>query len=251
MYRIMSFNILCGGLDNRAWQNRVPLVCRVIKEIMPDSFGVQEAHIGWINALSENLPEYAHVGVGRDDGKEGGEFSAVFYRKDKFTASEDGNFWISETPDVPSLGWDAACIRIATYVKLTDKNGGEYVHFNTHLDHVGTVARINGAKMISEKAAAFGNTPVVCTGDFNIPQGSDCYLTMISQNMGDARTLAPDSDDSYTFHDFVPDECHEIIDFVFVDKKTVKPLKFKVVSKTFDGEYYSDHHAVYADIEII
>lgn len=251
MYRIMSFNILCGGSENRVWQNRVPLVCQVIREVMPDSFGVQEAHIGWMNALSENLPEYAYVGVGRDDGKEGGEFAAVFYRKDKFTASEYDNFWVSETPDVPSLGWDAACIRIATYVKLTDKKGGEYVHFNTHLDHVGRQAQVNGAKMISEKAADFGGIPVVCTGDFNVPQGSDCYMTMVSGNMGDARVLAPDSDDSYTFHDFEPDSCQEKIDFVFVDKETVKPVKFRVINKTIDGEFYSDHNAVYADIEII
>lgn len=251
MYRIMSFNLLCGGRDSRAWQNRIPLVCRVIREAMPDSFGVQEAHIGWMNALCDNLPEYAYVGVGRDDGKEAGEFSAVFYRKDKFTASEEGNFWISETPDVPSYGWDAICIRVASFVKLTDKSGGEYVHFNTHLDHVGTLAQINGAKMISDKAAAFGDIPVVCTGDFNVPQGSDCYQTMISGNMGDARIMAPDSDGECTYHDFRPDECREIIDFVFVDKKTVKPRKFRVINQTFDGEYYSDHYAIYADIEIM
>jgi len=252
MYRVMTFNLLCAGREQRIWQNRIPLVCQIIRETNPDSFGVQEAHIGWMKALCENLPEYDYVGVGRDDGKEDGEFSAVFYKKDKFDADGSGNFWISETPDKPSKGWDAACIRIATYAKLTDKETGKaYFHFNTHLDHVGDIARIEGAKMIQAKAASFDGVPVVCTGDFNVFQDSDCYNTMVSGNMKDARKLAAQTDDSYTFHGFKPDEIQEIIDFVFVDEATVKPLKFKVINKLVDGEFYSDHYAAYADIELI
>lgn len=248
----MSFNLLCWGNGHRNYVHRIPLVCQIIREVKPSSFGVQEAHIEWMTALRENLPEYDFVGVGRDDGKEEGEFSAVFYLKDEFTASDSGNFWISETPEKPSKGWDSACTRMATFVKLTDKeNGKAYVHFNTHLDHVGRIAQINGAKMIQEKAASFGGVPVVCTGDFNVLQDSDCYNTMISGNMADARKLAPETDDCYTFHGFRPDEIQEKIDFVFVDEATVKPVKFKVVNKLIDGEFYSDHHAVYADIELI
>lgn len=252
MYRILSFNVLCAGKGHRIWQNRVPLVCEIIKEYKPSSFGVQEAHWEWMEKLIENLPEYDYVGVGREDGDKDGEFAAVFYLKDQFTASDSGNFWISETPEKPSMGWDSACTRVATYVKLTDKNTGDsYVHFNTHLDHVGRIAQVNGAKMIQEKAASFDGVPVVCTGDFNVLQGSDCYETMISANMGDSRTMAPDSDDCYTFHGFRPEEIHDIIDFVFVDKATVKPLSFKVINKKVNGEFYSDHNAVYADIELI
>ena len=251
MFRIMSFNVLCYGREPHFWTLRAPLVCRLIRETLPDSFGVQEAHIDWINALTEGLPEYDYVGVGRNDGKEDGEFAAVFYLKDKFTASDSGSFWLSETPDKPSLGWDGACIRIATYVRPTEKaTGREYVHFNTHLDHVGREAQVNGAKMISKKAADFGGLPVVCTGDFNVEQGSDCYMTMISGNMGDARTMAPDSDRCYTFHYFEPDKYHTTIDFIFVDKATVKPVKFRVLNKTFGSEYYSDHYAIYADVEL-
>lgn len=252
MFRILSFNVLCAGKENRWWENRVPLVCSVIKEYKPSSFGVQEAHWEWMQALCANLPEYDYVGVGRDDGDKDGEFSAVFYLKDEFTASESGNFWLSETPDKPSLGWDAVCIRNATYVKLTHKESGkEYIHFNTHLDHIGVNAQINGVKMIQEKAASFGGVPVVCTGDFNVYQDSECYNVMVSANMGDSRKLAPDTDDCYTFHGFRPEEIRERIDFVFVDKATVKPLKFKVINKLIDGEFYSDHNAVYADIELI
>lgn len=252
MFRILSFNVLCAGKEHRWWENRVPLVCSIIKEYKPSSFGVQEAHWEWMQALCANLPEYDYVGVGRDDGDKDGEFSAVFYLKDEFTASESGNFWLSETPDKPSLGWDAACIRNATYVKLTHKESGkEYIHFNTHLDHVGINAQINGVKMIQEKAASFGGIPVVCTGDFNVYQDSECYNVMVSANMGDARKMAPDTDDCYTFHGFRPEEIQGIIDFVFVDRATVRPVNFKVINKLVDGEFYSDHHAVYADIELI
>ncbi len=251
MYRIMSLNVLCWGSGENEIENRIPLVIRMIKEIAPSSFGVQEAHKQWIDALTEALPEYDYVGCGREDGKEKGEYAAVFYLKDKFTASDSGNFWISETPDIPSKGWDSACTRVATFVKLTDKETGDcYIHINTHLDHVGVIAQINGAEMIKNKAASFGGLPVVATGDFNVPQGSDCYKTMISGNMADARSLAPDSDDCYTFHWFKPEEYHDIIDFIFVDKYTVEPVKFKVVNKKYDGRFYSDHFAVYTDVKL-
>ncbi len=251
MFRILSTNVLCWGKEGHEIELRIPLLCKMLREYKPDSFGVQEAHIQWMNAIKENLPEYDYAGVGRDDGKEKGEFSAVFYLRDKFEAGESGNFWISETPEKPSKGWDSACTRIATYVKLTEKATGiSYIHFNTHLDHVGRIAQINGAKMIQEKAASFGGVPVVCTGDFNVLQGSDCYQTMVSANMGDARMMAPDTDDCFTFHGFEPEKTRDIIDFVFVDKATVKPVKFKVINKKIDGQFYSDHYAIYSDVEI-
>ena len=251
MYRVLTFNLLCAGRKHRKWYKRAPLVYKIIREANPDSFGVQEAHWSWMKKLIKNLPEYDYVGVGRDDGKKKGEFSAVFYKKDKFTASDSGNFWLSETPDKPSKGWDAVCIRVATYVKLTDKETGKsYVHFNTHLDHIGIQAQINGVKMIQEKAASFGGVSVVCTGDFNVYQDSDCYNTMVSANMKDARKLAPDTDDNLTYHGFRPDEIKQIIDFIFVDEATVKPAKFKVIDKMINGRYYSDHYAAYSDFEL-
>ncbi|MBQ6266436.1 MAG: endonuclease/exonuclease/phosphatase family protein [Clostridia bacterium] len=250
MFRIISFNLLCAGRDERRWENRVPLVCRVINEYQPDSFGVQEAHIGWMNALRANLPDYDDVGVGREDGKEDGEFSAVFFRKDRLRALKNETFWISETPDRPSRSWETACTRIATWALLEEiATGKQYVHINTHLDHVSRLAQVNGAKMLQQKAAEFSGLPVVCTGDFNVPQGSDCYETMVSANMGDARMLAPETDDCFTFHGFEPDRIQEIIDFIFVDRAAVRPLKFRTINKTFDGAFYSDHYAVCADLE--
>ncbi len=246
MYRILSFNLLCAK-----WMPRAMLVAEIIRKYKPDSFGVQEAHREWMRYLMRNLPEYEAVGVGRNDGKKDGEYSAVFYLKNKFSASESGTFWLSETPDIPSKGWDGAHPRIATFVKLTDKaTGKSYVHFNTHLDHVGRQAQLNGAEMIKNKAASFGSVPVVCTGDFNVEQDSNCYNVMVSGNMGDSRKLAPKTDTLYTYHGFNPEKHHAIIDFVFVDTATVTPIEFKVIDEKVNGKYYSDHHAVYADIEL-
>ncbi len=248
--RIMSFNLLCYGREPHIRETREDKVVKIIKETNPDSFGVQEATPEWMDALTAKLDDYAFVGVGREDGKREGEFSAVFYKKEKFTVSESGTFWLSETPDVPSMGWDARCFRVCTWAKLCEKATGKiFVHINTHLDHVGVTARVEGVKMIKAKAASFGGTPVVCTGDFNVQQDTDCYVEMVSGNMGDARKLAPDSDTCYTFHAFEPEKTKGIIDFVFVDKATVKPLNFKVINKKVDGEFYSDHNAIYADVE--
>lgn len=247
--RILSFNVLCYGKDENTYEKRIPRVVSIIREASPDSFGVQEAHIMWMNAISENLPEYAYVGVGREDGKEDGEFSAVFYKKDKFDVVDSGTFWLSETPEKPGKGWDAVCSRVCTFAVLKCKDSGkEYVHINTHLDHVGVTARVEGVKMIKEKAASFNGMPVVCTGDFNVQDGTDCYVEMVSANMKDARKLAPVYTDDYTFHGFKPDEIQGIIDFVFVDEATIKVDDFKVINKKVDGEFYSDHNAVYADI---
>lgn len=249
--RVLSFNVLCYGNQTHFWTKRAPKVIQVIKEADPDSFGVQEAHKEWMDVLCAGLPEYSYVGVGRDDGKEKGEYSAVFYKKDKFEVADSGTFWLSETPDKPGKGWDAVCVRVCSWAKLVEKATGKtYVHMNTHLDHVGVTARVEGVKMIKEKAASFNGLPVVCTGDFNIDQDTDCYVEMVSGNMVDARKVSPDTDDSFTFHGFKPARIKHIIDFVFIDKNSVKPIAFKVINKKIGNRFYSDHYAVYADVEI-
>ena len=249
--RIMSFNLLCYGNGMRDWHFRRKLAVEVIKKTAPDSLGVQEAHQGWINALSAGLEEYAFVGVGREDGKCDGEYSAVFYLKDKYELVESDTFWLSETPDKPSKGWDGACTRICTWAKLKDKSSGKiYVHINTHLDHVGPVAQAEGAKLIRDKAASFNGIPVVCTGDFNVLEGSKCYDIVCSANLADSKKLAPDTMSCGTYHGFQPEKILDIIDFIFVDEKTVKPLKYEVLNYKIGDKFYSDHYAVCADLEI-
>ena len=118
--KIMSFNVLCYGCEGHSWLDRDADVIATVRNYMPDIFGIQEAHIGWMGIFRESMDEYDFVGVGRDDGKDEGEFSPVFYKKDKFTLVDKGWFWISETPDVPSRSWNSACTRIASCAVLTD-----------------------------------------------------------------------------------------------------------------------------------
>ena len=155
--KIMSFNVLCGGQGQKDWPARTPLVVRTIYKQDPDTFGVQEAHIGWMRVLKACLPAYDCVGVGRDDGGEKGEFSAVFFKRDKYDLLDSGSFWLSETPDKPGKGWDAACIRICSWAKLREKDSGKtFVHLNTHLDHIGAVAMQKGAELVAERGSAIG-----------------------------------------------------------------------------------------------
>ncbi len=246
--KVMSFNILCGGKGTNWWTKRKQLVSDIIKKYSPDTFGLQEAHYRWMNYLCKALPEYDYVGVGRENGKRLGEFSPVFYKKDKYEVIEKGNFWLSETPDKPGKGWDAACVRICSYAVLKDKLTGEkFAHFNTHLDHVGPVAQSEGAKMIADRAAAFNGVPTVVTGDFNVTPESEAYKTITAAGFEDARYISPETDDLGTFHNF--GKCSDIIDFIFV-KYGFGSVSFKTVTDLSDGKFPSDHYPVIAELKL-
>ena len=253
--KIMSFNVLCSGKkeEKRYWTDRKEMVIDIIKKYKPDSFGLQEAHHRWMNYVAKMLPEYDYVGVGRDNGKRMGEFSPVFYLKDKYEVIDKGNFWLSETPEKPGKGWDAACVRICSYAVLKDKKTGKcYTHYNTHLDHVGPIAQREGAKLIAERCRKYPDMPAFITGDFNVTPDSEAYKTVIASGYEDSRTIAKKSDDSHTFHFFDKLDNgrlrRDIIDYVFV--KNVKSVeKFKVITDTYEGKYPSDHYPVIADIK--
>lgn len=255
--KVMSFNILCGGSDDlRAWQKRTDMVTDTIRKELPDTFGVQEAHYDWMQAISAALPEYNFVGVGRDDGDKAGEFSAVFYKKDAYNLLDSGTFWLSETPDKPGKGWDAACVRVCSWAKLENKeNGKVFVHFNTHLDHVGLVAMQKGAELVTKKAAEIcPDAPAFFTGDFNVTPESAPYATVIANGFKDSRLLAPVTDNGPTFHADVFEEGtrkqhHCIIDYCFV-KGDIEVKSYKVIRDLYDGNLYpSDHYPVVAEIE--
>lgn len=249
--RIMSFNVLCAGKGERVWYKRIPLVVRTIRNCDPDCFGVQEAHKEWMNALTNSFPDYDYVGIGRDDGKDEGEFSAVFFKKDRFELLDKGNFWLSETPEKPGKGWDAACIRICSWAKLHDKtNGKEFLHFNTHLDHVGQVAMQKGAELIAEKAnEIFPDGIAFFTGDFNVtPESAPCKA-VLDGGFSDCRDIAKETNKGITYHAFENPEYEGcVIDYVFC-KGNVAVEKFEVVSDHIDGEIPSDHYPVFADVE--
>ena len=149
--KVISYNIRNGEAKDgtNSWEYRYPASAMMIDDQKPDIFGLQEAYDYQVKYLEEYCAGYKSVGVGRDDGKSKGEFMSIFYNKKTTKLLKWGTFWLSETPDVPSMGWDAACFRTATWALLKDKaSGKKYFYVNTHLDHVGWQARKNGMKLI-------------------------------------------------------------------------------------------------------
>lgn len=234
-----------------AWPNRKEMVLDLIRYHEFDIFGVQEALSGQMKDLEE-MTEYSHVGVGRNDGKEGGEYSAIFYNNKKFKVVSSGNFWLSPTPEKPSKGWDAAYIRICTWACFKDiKTGKQFFMFNTHFDNEGVQARENSARMILGKidSLAAKNTPVIVTGDFNSNPSTSAYGTMVAK-FSDAKLIAktkPYGPDS-TFNDFKYQNYTKVvtegrIDFVFVNNN-VEVLKYAVLTDSKDLRFPSDHFPV-------
>lgn len=251
--RIMSFNIRCANVGLDTWEDRIDIVSRTMLESEADSIGVQEATPEWMATLKETVGEkYAYVGVGRDDGDNKGEYSSIFYLKDKYTALDSGTFWLSETPDTPSRGWDAACNRVCTWVILENKETGEkYVHLNSHFDHIGIEARRNSVNLILDKAREFTDLPIVFTADMNVEEGSENYKQFVDSGiLKDTKFIAPQSMDYCTYHDTKP-QLHKdsVIDYVMVNDG-FEALEYRVVTEGIDGRFVSDHFPVYADVVI-
>ena len=173
---VMTFNMRYDNPEDgqNNWRFRRERIAGVIKAQEVDVLGTQELLSNQFDDLSGLLTGYQGVGVGRLDGAESGEYCAVFFRKDRFTLLDSGTFWLSETPEVVgSLGWDGACERIATWVVLRDRDGRELFFIDTHLDHVGQVARDEGVSLLMKRIETLsGGRPVILTGDFNSEPGS-------------------------------------------------------------------------------
>lgn len=163
--------------EGNAWAQRCPQLCDFINFEQPEIFGTQEVLVDQLHDLIKGLDGYGYIGVGRDDGKEKGEYAAIFYKKDQLSLLDSGNFWLSPTPERASLGWDAACIRICTWGKFQDKiSGKQFYFFNTHMDHVGTVARRESARLILKRINQLSKgLPTIQTGDFNVDQTDEIY----------------------------------------------------------------------------
>lgn len=162
------------------WERRCPVIAGLVRFHEFDIFGSQEGFKSQLEELKAQLPGYEYVGVARDDGKEAGEHSAIFYDTNKFELLDHGDFWLSETPDRPGLGWDAACVRICSWGKFRHKDSGkEFQFFNLHLDHVGKQARVESVLLVQEKMKEIGlNMPTFLTGDFNVDQTHDMYAVL-------------------------------------------------------------------------
>ena len=242
---VMTFNVLCAGRKENHWCKRQKLVVETIKKYNPDVFGIQEAHYGWMRCISSKLKNtYDYVGKGKDDGKNKGEFSPVFYNKNKYELIDSGNIWLSDTPDIPSLGWDGAENRTCAYALLKDKETDSVIAvMNTHLDHIGATAICEGSKLVADKAASFGEIPTVIMGDFNVTPDSEAYQIMLDSGCADARNIAIDADDVNSFHNFGISS--KMIDFIFV--RNINSVK-KVITAIdrFGDRFPSDHYPVVA-----
>lgn len=245
--RVLSFNLRCTGFGKTSVAYRAPLMVAQLEEIGADSMGFQEANYRWMSYLIKHLDNYGYVGVSRTNGKNLGEFSPIFYRKDKYDVVASDTFWLSKTPEkAGSKDWGSANVRICTWAMLRNKATGEcYVHFNTHLDHISSEARENQMKVLLDKVKAFnGKYPIVLTGDFNDTTESVMYAEA-TEILNDSRILAPVTDDQVTFHDY--GEKAELIDFVFVSDD-VKPLVYHVVDDKINDTFLSDHYGIYVDL---
>lgn len=257
-YSAMTYNIrldIASDGDN-AWSHRREALTSLVAYYAPDLVGMQEVLLNQKRDIEADVPGYAFVGVGRDDGKDKGEFSPLGYRRDRFALVASGTFWLSPTPDVPGKGWDAAYPRVASWARLTDKAAKRsLLVVNTHMDHVGLTARLEGAKLIRGWIAGHRKTgdTVVLMGDFNSPTGSPAYAAITAAGagaLGDTLTLTrtPHFGPLGTFTAFKVEQIEPApIDHIFVsDDVTV--LRHATLTQQTGGKLPSDHYPVLADL---
>ena len=246
--KVMSYNIRHGeGEDGtNSWRYRYPATIEMLRDQMPDVFGVQEALVYQVEFLEENMRDYNCVGIGRENGRKKGEFMSIFWNKKTISMIKWGTFWLSDTPEKPSVGWDAACYRTATWALMKDKKTGEKFYFvNTHLDHVGNEARKNGLKLIVDKISEINpdNYPMVLTGDFNMTPDNTA-LKELDSIMKSARKAAVKTDNTGTYNNWGKDS--KVIDYIYYSGFTSCPV-FETVTKKYAGrKFVSDHFPVTA-----
>jgi len=256
---VMTFNIRYDNKNDslNAWPYRKDNAASQIKFHNVHILGVQEALHEQVMDLSQSLSQYKHVGVGRDDGKTKGEYSAIFYDAARLKLLDSSTFWLSLTPEIPgSKSWDAAITRIVTWAKFTDlKTRKTFFVFNTHFDHIGKEARRESARLFRQKVKDIaGNSPVVITGDFNSKPSDDPIKILTDSTDKDkfidtkALSLTPHYGPQGTFNAFTSKETdNEPIDFIFIKGKW-KVLQHATLSQTWGGRFSSDHFPVFAKL---
>ncbi len=247
---VMTYNIRLSleSDGENAWSKRAEEVVDLLNYYEPSILGVQEALPKQMDYIQKGLPSYRYVGVGRDDGKRKGEFSALFYDASKFELLQSGTFWLSLTPNVPSKGWDAAYPRICSYGLLkSKKDGKQFWAFNLHFDHVGDIAREESAKLIIDKISKLNTKgyPVVLTGDFNL-ESDTVPIKLLSKALSDSflhskkKPYGPKG----TFTGFETKEPAKVrIDYIFT--KGFETLNYRVIEDRRENLLYpSDHFPV-------
>lgn len=255
-FNSMSYNIKYDNTNDTVnnWNDRKEAMVRLVKHYDPSFLGMQEVLHRQLMYLNDNLTDYAHIGVGRDDGKEKGEYSPILYDKTKFTILKSETFWLSETPHKVSVGWDAAMERICTY-GLFEHNSSkkQILVFNTHFDHRGDNAREESAKLIAAKIKEINTTniPVVLMGDLNLPPESTA-IQFLQSELSDA--IGATQDIFYgptgTFSGFDPNKVLDTrIDYIFTDHCTVHAY-IHIDDRMENNKHISDHLPVLAKIKL-
>ncbi|MDD4590672.1 MAG: endonuclease/exonuclease/phosphatase family protein [Parabacteroides sp.] len=254
--RVASFNLRQNnpGDGDDAWPKRAKAVAQFVRFHDFDIFGTQEGFKSMLDDIIEG-GGYAYTGKGRDDGKDGGEHSAIIYKTDRFQLLDSGDFWYAEKSDVPGKGWDAVCCnRICSWGKFKDKISGKmFYFFNSHFDHQGVVARRESSKLLLSKIKAIaGNMPVLCTGDFNAtPESEPIKIILADGLLKDSRAISEKTPygPEGTFQDFQFSSPMKMrIDYIFVTK-SIRILKYGVLTDTLYGHFMSDHCPAMADVE--
>ncbi len=253
--RVMTHNIKFDDTRDPGndWAHRKSRVIGLLNFYEPVVFGIQEGLAHQVEDIKQDLDNFEYTGVGRDDGKKQGEYSAIFYNTSLFDANRSGTFWLSSTPSKPVKGWDAALPRICTWVELEHKETGKTMTvFNTHFDHVGVKAREKSAELILSKIEELGAVgPVVLMGDFNFTPGPGPY-SVVTSSLRDARlaSQAMPYGPEATFNGFRFDRAPTgRIDYVFVNK-AIEVLRYGVLTDSQDLSYPSDHFPVMVDLKI-
>lgn len=252
--RVMTFNIRYANPDDGPdyWDNRREAVVRMVRAVKPDVMGIQEGLAAQVAFLDSALTGYSYTGVGRDDGRTAGEYAAIFYNDSLYAPVAEGHFWLSETPDSAGLGWDAVCIRIATWIRLKEKaTEREFLVFNTHFDHIGVVARQESAKLLLNRVQEFGDSiPAVIMGDFNFPTTDPSLAPLVeAPAFCEARSAARtkpqgDSLPAVTYRGFGHGEPGELIDHIFC--RQFVPATYEIITSGYGVPYLSDHMPVLA-----
>ncbi|WP_295940628.1 endonuclease/exonuclease/phosphatase family protein [uncultured Alistipes sp.] len=250
--KVISFNVRYSSADDGSnnWDNRKKAFPAMFADQLPTVLGVQEARLDQKTYMDENCEGYRSVGVGRTDGKNAGEFMAIYYLADAVKLEKWGTFWLSETPDTPSIGWDASVQRTATWAVFTHYVSGERFFFiNTHLDHQGVIAPGKSMELIEARIKALNtdNLPVMMTGDFNKMIDSEIF-NGVKKFMSDVRTSAPVTDNKASYNAFGGSTSYPRIDHIF--SSGVTPVRFATIDQRYEKvPYISDHYPIAAVLE--
>lgn len=252
---LMTYNIRYATVNDgeNQWEKRKEFLVDQIIFYAPDVFGIQEGLKNQIDFIQNSISTYTYIGVGRDDGKVKGEFCAIFFNNKKLELLSENTFWLSPTPDEISKGWDAALERVCTYALFIDKKSGhKFWVFNTHFDHVGTLAREKSAELIVKKVNEMNKDkfPVFVMGDLNLNETSKAirYLASVfndSKSVSKEKPFGPHGTfTGFEFHKPVKDR----IDYIFCSRSDIIVKKYGVLTDSKESRYPSDHFPVLINV---